>query len=154
VSKTERLFKISEILREKEISNQKELSDLLNKIGYNVTQATVSRDLEDLGAIKIRGRTKKSIYAIADSDSPLKGVDNLKSVLNQWTASISYSHNLVVLKTPPGCAHVVASALDRASFYEIIGTVAGDDTVLIVCDEKSSGKNVKQKIGKLAGIKS
>ncbi len=76
----------------------------------------------------------------------------MRRVLGDWVVEVSYSHNLVVLRTPPGSAHVVGSALDRAGLPNILGTVAGDDTILVVVAERSSGSKVARRLGELAGL--
>ena len=94
-----------------------------------------------------------SVYAIPDNPTErVLPVDYLRRVLGEWLVEVSVSNNIVVLKTPPGSAHVVASAVDRAGLLEIIGTVAGDDTVLLVAASDTTGEKVSEKLKNLAGI--
>ncbi len=123
------------------------------KAGIAATQATVSRDLEELGAVKVRiPGAERQVYAIAelpkDQVAPL---DHLRRVLGEWVVDLAVSANLVVLRTPPGSAHVVASALDRTPLEGMIGTVAGDDTILVVASEQTGGATLATRISGLAG---
>ena len=94
-----------------------------------------------------------SVYAIPDNPTErVLPVDYLRRVLGEWLVEVSVSNNIVVLKTPPGSAHVVASAVDRAGLLEIIGTVAGDDTVLLVAASDTTGEKVSETLKNLAGI--
>jgi transcriptional regulator of arginine metabolism len=78
--------------------------------------------------------------------------EHLKRVLGEWVVEVAHSGNLVVLRTPPGSAHVVGSAVDRAGLAEVLGTVAGDDTVLVVATERAGGRTVARRLGSLAGL--
>src|SRR5207245_8183987 len=116
-------------------------------------QATVSRDLEELGAIKVRAAGGDSVYAIPElPKDQVAPEEHLKRVLGDWVVEVAHSANLVVLRTPPGSAHVVGSALDRAGLDDILGTIAGDDTVLVVCSESASGAVVAAELAGLAGL--
>ncbi len=117
------------------------------------TQATVSRDLEDLGAVKVRVPGGELVYAVPEL--PVDQVapeEVLRRVLGEWVVDVAFSGNLVVLRTPPGSAHVVASALDRAGLDDVIGTVAGDDTILVVGSERAGGAAVADRLRSLAGL--
>ncbi len=119
--------------------------------GIEATQVTVSRDLEELGAVKVRRPGGALVYALpADpSDRPAPEV-HLRRVLGEWMADVASSGNLVIVRTPPGCAHVVGSALDRAGLAEVMGTVAGDDTVLVVARERVKGSTLARKLAAMA----
>ena len=96
----------------------------------------MSRDLEDLGAVKVRLPGGETAYALPELPAQqIAPEDHLRRVLGEWVVEVAHSGNLVVLRTPPGSAHVVGSALDRSGLEEVVGTVAGDDTVLVVVDE-------------------
>ena len=98
------------------MTSQPQLVDLLADEGITATQATVSRDLDDLGAVKVRVPGGETVYAIPEYEpARLAPHDHLRRVMGEWVAEVRSSANLVVLRTPPGCAHVVASALDRSS---------------------------------------
>ena len=153
MSKSQRQYLLAKILQEQAVSSQVKLVELLKSEGVDVTQATLSRDLEELGAVKVRVPVGDSVYAIPDNPTErVLPVDYLRRVLGEWLVEVSVSNNIVVLKTPPGSAHVVASAVDRAGLLEIIGTVAGDDTVLLVAASDTTGEKVSEKLKNLAGI--
>jgi transcriptional regulator of arginine metabolism len=115
----------------------------------------VSRDLEELGALKVRLPGGDTAYALPELPShQVAPEDHLKRVLGEWVVEADQSGNLVVLRTPPGSAHVVASALDRSGFPGVIGTVAGDDTVLVVVSEASGGAAVADRLAAVSGLES
>ena len=145
---------IAVILDRREVTSQQQLVELLAEQGVAVTQATVSRDLEDLGAIKVRGPQGETVYAIPDvgMDNRPEPAEHLRRILGEWLAAVDHSGNLVILRTPPGSAHVVASAIDRASLPDVMGTVAGDDTILVVCAERVGGATVAKRLAALAGL--
>ena len=153
LTRAQRHFKIAEVLTTNTVTNQAQLVELLAKEGISVTQTTISRDLEDIGAIKVRLPGDISAYAVPEY--PVKQVvpvDHLKRVLGEWVIKISVSQNLVVLLTPPGSAHVVASAVDRSGLEGVVGTVAGDDTVLLIASEEYGGHKLAQAIEEVSGI--
>ncbi len=141
------------LLEEHAVTNQVQLVELLEAQGVTATQATVSRDLDDLGAIKVRVPGGETVYAIPEM--PMDRVapeDHLRRVMGEWVADLGFSGNIVVLRTPPGSAHVVASALDRAGITEILGTVAGDDTLMVVSRADVSGAELAKRLSDLAGL--
>ena len=126
---------------------------LLADDGVESTQATVSRDLDDLGAVKVRVSGGESVYAIPEHPADrVVPVDQLRRVMGEWVVEVESSGNLVVLRTPPGSAHVVASALDRTGIEGSIGTVAGDDTLMVVAAEGTTGENLAVALRNLAGL--
>lgn len=152
-SKVQRQQTIARIIAEHDVTSQPMLLDLLEREGIEATQATVSRDLEDLGAVKVRVRKGETAYAIPDfAPDRIAPQDQLRRVLSEWVAEVEYSDPMVVVRTPPGCAHVVASALDRSRLKGIIGTVAGDDTLLCVADAKFGAKRLAASLRELAGL--
>jgi transcriptional regulator of arginine metabolism len=122
---------IAELIRANAVSSQDHLSERLGELGFTVTQATISRDLEQIGAVKVR-RDGHLSYALADH-GPTNGAVHLGVVLRDWVRSISPAGNLVIIKTPPGSAHLVGVALDQSELGEIVGTICGDDTLFIAC---------------------
>ena len=154
LSKTQRQHRIAKLLEEHRVASQTHVVELLAADGVEATQATVSRDLEELGAIKVRAPGGETVYAIPDVgvDNRPEPADHLRRILGDWLAAVAHSGNLVVLRTPPGSAHVVASAIDRASLPDVVGTVAGDDTILVVCTEKVGGATMAKRLAVLAGI--
>ena len=154
MSKSQRQHLLAKILEEQAVSSQAKLVELLKAEGIDGTQATLSRDLEELGAVKVRVPVGDSVYAVPDDPTErVLPVDYLRRVLGEWLVEVSVSDNIVVLRTPPGSAHVVASAVDRASLPEIIGTVAGDDTVILVAASDTTGEKVSERLKDLAGIR-
>ena len=152
-AKPQRQHEIGRLIAKQTITSQPQLVDLLAKAGIHATQATVSRDLEDLGAIKVRTADGETAYAIPEFEPERKAPENhLRRVLGEWVAEVTSSGNLVVLRTPPGCAHVVASALDRSALPGLLGTVAGDDTLLCVAAEKVGGTKLARTLRTLAGL--
>ncbi len=152
-TKQSRRLEISRLIAHHTITSQPQLVDLLVELGMSATQATVSRDLDELGAIKVRTASGETAYAIPEFEPERKApVDHLRRVMGEWVADVSHSANLVILRTPPGCAHVVASALDRSSVSGLLGTVAGDDTLLCVASERVGGRKLADHLRELAGL--
>jgi len=152
-SKVQRQQAIAKLVTKHAVTNQPQLVDLLASEGIAATQATVSRDLEDLGAVKVRVPGGETVYAIPEFEpARLAPEDQLRRVMGEWVAEVKHSGTLVVLRTPPGCAHVVALALDRSGMAGLLGTVAGDDTLLCVADEGTGGAGLASHLRDLAGL--
>ena len=152
LGKNQRQRRIAHILRQESVSSQDHLVELLTAQGVAVTQATVSRDLDDLGAVKVP-TGGGSVYAIPELPSEqIAPDDHLRRVLGEWVVAVGCSENLVVLNTPPGSAHVVGSAIDRSVVDGVLGTVAGDDTVLVVATEEAGGAAVAEFFRSQAGL--
>ena len=122
---------LADLIREQSLASQEEVASHLVALGFEVTQATVSRDLEQLGATKVR-RSGQLAYALPDQARGNSG-PQLDSVFRDWVQTIDVAVNLVVIKTPPGSAHLVGVALDGAGLPEIVGAICGDDTIFIAC---------------------
>jgi transcriptional regulator of arginine metabolism len=153
LSRTQRQHRIIQILEKSAVGSQQQLVELLAAAGVEATQATVSRDLEEIGAVKVRAAGGEPVYAVPDLPKDrVAPEDHLRRVLGDWVVEVATSANLVVVRTPPGSAHVVASALDRAGLPEILGTVAGDDTILVIAVEEVGGARVAERLGALAGL--
>jgi transcriptional regulator of arginine metabolism len=153
LGKPQRQHRIARLLEEQAISSQAQLVELLAADGVVATQATVSRDLEELGAVKVRIPGGAMAYAIPEHAKEGRVPDDhLRRVIGEFVVEVSQSANIVVLRTPPGSAHVVASALDRAALADVLGTVAGDDTVILVCSESTGGGPVAVELAGLAGL--
>ena len=154
LGKPQRQHRIGRLLEEQPVSSQGQLVELLASEGIVATQATVSRDLEDLGAVKVRIPGGTMAYAVPEVSKDRTGGadDHLRRVMGEFVVEVSHSGNVVVMRTPPGSAHVVASALDRAGVPEVLGTVAGDDTMIIVCAEQVGGAAVAERLAGLAGL--
>ena len=152
-AKQRRQQAIARLIGQQQIANQPQLLDLLAEAGITATQATVSRDLDELGAIKVRAPGGHSVYALPELETDrFVPFEQLRRVLGEWVGEVAVSANLVVLRTPPGCAHVVASALDRSGLDGLIGTVAGDDTVLCVAGAGTTGEELAERLRGLAGL--
>ncbi|KXO87922.1 arginine repressor [Tsukamurella pulmonis] len=146
---------VVEILANHQVRSQAELQALLVRGGYEATQATISRDLDELGAVKLRGADGGAgVYVVPEDGSPVRGVsggtERLSRLLGELLVSTDHSGNICVLRTPPGAANFLASALDRSSLPEVVGTVAGDDTVLVVAREPLTGKDLAERLVALA----
>jgi transcriptional regulator of arginine metabolism len=153
LGKPQRQHRIARLLEDHAVTSQFRLVELLAEDGVNATQATVSRDLDELGAVKVRVPGGETVYAIPElSFEQVAPHDHLRRVFSDWVVEVASSANLVVLRTPPGSAHVVGSALDRAGLREVVGTVAGDDTVLVVVAEEAGGAEVADHLRSLAGL--
>lgn len=151
-AKVRRQQTIVRLVAHHEVSNQPQLVALLAEEGITATQATVSRDLDDIGAVKVRVPGGATVYAVPEFEPErLAPLDQLRRVMGEWVAEVARSGDLVVLRTPPGCAHVVASAIDRSGFDTLIGTVAGDDTLLCIAAE-AQGAPLAERLRELAGI--
>jgi transcriptional regulator of arginine metabolism len=139
-SKAARIARIVAVLAENKVRSQAELAGLLEAAGVHVTQATLSRDLDELGAVKLRAADGGlPVYVVPEDGAPLtaRGTSDapphrLTRLLTELLISAEGSANLAVLRTPPGAAHFLASAFDRAGLPDILGTIAGDDTILVV----------------------
>jgi transcriptional regulator of arginine metabolism len=131
--------RIVDLIRDKAVRSQTELAELLGLDGLQVTQATLSRDLEELRAVKAGG-----VYVIPEDGLPaLRPVEQaparLIRLLRELLNSVDVSGNLVVLRVPPGAAQFLASALDRSGLPDVVGTIAGDDTILVVARDSGTG---------------
>ena len=152
LGKPQRQHRIARLLEEQAISSQVQLVELLASDGVVATQATVSRDLEELGAVKVRMPGGETVYAVPQFEERPAPEEQLKRVFGEWVVEVAHSGNLVVLRTPPGSAHVVGSAIDRAGLPSVLGTVAGDDTLLVVVSERTGGEKVARRLSDLAGL--
>jgi len=152
-TKQQRQQIITRLIAQENVSSQPHLQEMLKDQGIEATQATISRDLEELGAVKIRVAGGDSIYAIAEyAPARVAPSDQLRRVMAEWVAEVTSSGNLVVVRTPPGCAHVVASALDRSALSGLLGTVAGDDTIFCVAAEDIGGAGLAEELRSLSGV--
>ncbi len=153
MGKPQRQHRISGLLEAHAVTSQAQLVELLAAVGVAATQATVSRDLDELGAVKVRVPGGLTVYAVPElAFEQTAPDDHLRRVFSDWVVEVASSANLVVLRTPPGSAHVVGSALDRARHPDVIGTVAGDDTVLVVVADTTNGAKVADHLRSLAGL--
>jgi transcriptional regulator of arginine metabolism len=145
--KDQRQRAIADLIRSSALASQEELAERLSGLGFAVTQATVSRDLEQLGAVKVR-RAGQLSYVLPEQvrDSPPR----LAMVFRDWVRSVEGASNMVVIKTPPGSAHLVGVALDQSDVEEIVGTICGDDTIFVAARSASDAESLAAKLRALS----
>lgn len=150
-SKVQRQRRIADWLRDEAVGSQEELVTRLSETGITATQATVSRDLIDLGAVKQK-RGGAIRYVLPDQVEPGHAAGKLDRLLAEWADSIVTAGNLLVIRTPPGSANLVANALDAAGLPEVAGTIAGDDTIFVaLADGVSPGAVAQQLLERRSG---
>ncbi len=140
--------KILEIIMKQDIETQEDLTQALKKNGMKVTQATVSRDIKELRLIKQMSRSGRYKYAsLASQDAML--TDRLVRLFKESIVSLDHAGHMVVLRTIPAAAQAAASAIDAANFDEVVGTIAGDDTIFVVVRQAEDAEDVKERFRKL-----
>lgn len=147
VTRTARQALILQILDKQKVTSQVQLSELLLDEGIDITQATLSRDLDELGARKVRPDGGRAYYAVGPVDSiareDLRGPsEKLRRMLDELLVSTDHSGNIAMLRTPPGAAQYLASFIDRVGLKEVVGTIAGDDTVFVLARDPLTGKEL------------
>ena len=140
---------MADLIREHALANQEEVAARLSALGFEVTQATVSRDLDQIGALKVR-RNGRIGYALPDQLNGTATPSRLASVLRDWVRSIDVAATIVVLKTPPGSAHLVGVALDEAALEEMVGNICGDDTIFAACRSSDDAEALTAKLRDLS----
>lgn len=144
MSKIQRHIKIRELITDDEIETQDELVDQLKFLGYNVTQATVSRDIKELHLVKVpslNGRYKYSLPA----DQRFNPLEKLKRLIMDAFVKIDHTSHFIILKTLPGNAQAVGVLIDNLDWEEIMGTICGDDTCLIICRTETDTNTIKNR---------
>jgi transcriptional regulator of arginine metabolism len=142
MDKVYRRTQIVDLLRNEEVETQNDLRRKLKRRGIHVTQATVSRDIEELGLVKTR-----TGYRLPDAVGPIASLEpTLAIVLKEFLSETRLAANLVILKTRPGNAHSVAAALDANPWEEVIGTIAGDDTIFVATPSSHQAELIRKKI--------
>ncbi|CAB4622640.1 MAG: arginine repressor [Actinobacteria bacterium] len=139
------------LIKAGKISSQGDLVRELKKAGYSVTQTTASRDLEEIGAVRSRGADGEALYSISESDDG--SLARSMPLPADLILSVESSGNLAVVRTPPGGAQLLASSLDHSGIKSIIGTIAGDDTVLVVSRKASGGAELAKELLSYRGSK-
>jgi transcriptional regulator of arginine metabolism len=160
MTKVARQAKITDLLQRQAVRSQPELAKLLAESGVEVTQATLSRDLDELGALKLRAEDGSLVYALPGEGGgriPLARLGTgespaarLNRISEQLLVSADASANLVIVRTPPGAAQFLASAIDHADWEAILGTVAGDDTILVISRDPQGGNAVAEALLRIA----
>ena len=149
LSKTKRHAKVLEIIRGKPIETQEDLAASLQEEGFEVTQATVSRDIKDLGITKTPTGSGRYRYVVPKEKAFEDSRHRMRRLFQDSVVSIDSSENLLVIRTLTGNAHAVAAVIDNTGIPEIVGTIAGDDTILIVVKPKSAVVCVMERFNKL-----
>lgn len=152
-ARTRRQRLLAELIRAETIGSQDQLVERLAAAGSTVTQATISRDLEEMGAVKVR-RGGVQAYALPEGIGGRDwSTERLKRVLQEWLVSAEAAGPLVVVRTPPGSAHLVGVALDAAALPAVAGAVAGDDTLFLAVREGAAAATVAADLRALAGVR-
>ena len=146
--KQKRQRRIIEIINHNIVETQEELADILRSEGYAVTQATVSRDIKELGLTKVPASNGRQKYAILSEDSE-KMTDKYTRILHDGLISTDTAGNLLVCKTVSGMAMAVAAAIDAMNFSEVVGSIAGDDTIMAATRSPLDANNLKIKINEM-----
>lgn len=141
----ERQGAILRLIRERAISTQSELAEALSEAGFDVVQTTVSRDVHELGLVKVRAPSGRLVYAVPGTPDQDR-LRELEAALRRWARSIEASGNLVLVLTPPGYASALAQAIDVAEHPRVLGTVAGENTILVVAREGVSGAVLRDEL--------
>ena len=157
LTRSARQARIRELIEAQQVTSQTQLAALLAEGGVEVTQATLSRDLEELGAVKLRGADgAPASYVLPPENAPLRPARatsapaRLSKMLGDLLTAAEGSANLAVLRTPPGAAQFLASALDKVGLPDVLGTIAGDDTLLVVSREPDGGPALADRLRALA----
>nr|WP_326833629.1 ArgR family transcriptional regulator [Cutibacterium porci] len=156
VSRAARLSRISALIRSERISSQAELAQRLADGGIVVSQGTLSRDLKDAGAIRSRDHLGNFRYVIPEGEHPsdvttgLPARNHLARICHSLCTEVNSNDSAVVIKTPPGAAQYLGSAIDSSGIDAIIGTIAGDDTVLIICTPAVGGEDLAKSFRQMA----
>ena len=144
-----RQAKLVELIKEEIITTQEDIKRRLNEMGYNVTQATVSRDMAELGIAKYPDENGISRYRISTGKSGEANTFN--SILRQATLHIKRANNLIVIKTIPGMGSAAGAAVDAMEYDDVVGTLAGDDTLLIIVTDNERAAAITEKLTRAIG---
>jgi transcriptional regulator of arginine metabolism len=138
VDRFERQGAIMRLVRERQLSTQAELAEALREAGIDVVQTTVSRDVAQLGLVKVRNTDGRLVYALPGAED-LDRLSELSAALRRWALAVTPSASLVVVHTPPGFASPLAEAIDRAQLGDLAGTIAGENTIFVAAREGVGG---------------
>jgi transcriptional regulator of arginine metabolism len=145
MSKLARQNRILDLVQEEPLGSQDELRLRLSRVGFKVTQATLSRDIHELGLVK----TPEGYMAPPGEAAPDAGAPRINRLLRDFVIQIRGAQNLIVLKTTPGSAQPVAAGIDAEEWPEIVGTVAGDDTILVICPDLRAARKLTARVQEL-----
>ena len=144
MKRTERLKLIRDLIKTKKIKSHEELIEELSAIGCDVTQSTISRDIKQLNLVKVRNSLQEEFYALSSKYQvdPQFNIGKIKFKFKENVLSVDLSNNIIVVKTNSGEAQGVAAVIDGSNFEEIMGTVAGDDTIICVANSEDNAKKI------------
>jgi transcriptional regulator of arginine metabolism len=145
VSKFDRQGAILRLVKEQKLATQAEVAEALRAQGFDAVQTTVSRDIAQLGLVKVRDEEGRLVYALPGA-ADLDRLDELTSALRRFALSLVPTGNLLVLQTPPGHANALARAIDAASLGDVAGTVAGDDTIFVAARDGVTGAELAEQL--------
>lgn len=137
---------IREIVEQQQIETQNQLTEALHAYGLNVTQATISRDIKDLGLIKVSAGNNSFRYSLPVGANSINTFDRAKRMLRDDLLKVEVAHDIIVLKTLPGMAQGMGSCVDGLGWREVLGTIAGDDTVFVVTRDEDSPQSVAKRL--------
>ena len=144
-TKFDRQGAILRLVQERSLSTQEEVAEALRDVGHEVVQGTVSRDIAQLGLVKVRDGSGRLVYAMPGA-ADLDRMSELTSALRRWALSMGPSANLLVVQTPPGHANALAQAIDQARLPDVLGTIAGDNTIMVIAREGVTGAAIEQQL--------
>ena len=144
-TKFDRQGAILRLVQDHPVSTQEELAEALRQEGLDAVQATISRDIAQLGLVKVRDRGGRLVYALPGG-ADLDRLSELTSALRRWAMSLDASGNLLVVHTPPGHANALAQAIDQARLPDVLGTIAGDDTITVIAREGIQGADLEREL--------
>jgi transcriptional regulator of arginine metabolism len=149
--KRQRQQALMDLVRAEPLASQEEIAARLDRLGYPATQSTISRDLDELGLVRLRDADGHLRYGAPDAGAS-NDARQLRTILREFARSVAHSRNLVVVKTPPAGASPVARALDSSDLDGVIGTLAGDDTIIVVIAEDVRARDVAASLREMAGL--
>jgi transcriptional regulator of arginine metabolism len=144
-TKFDRQGAILRLVQDHPVSTQEELAEALRQQGLDAVQATISRDIAQLGLVKVRDQAGRLVYALPGA-ADLDRLSELTSALRRWAVSLDSSGNLLVVHTPPGHANALARAIDQARLPDVLGTIAGDDTITVIAREGLQGAAIEREL--------
>ena len=151
--KRQRQRALLELVRHEPLGSQEQIRARLSELGFDATQSTISRDLLELGLVRVRDGGGHLRYAeLADPSANGNHAPSLQALLREFALGVEVSGNLVLVKTPPGAANAVAQGLDSSALDGLLGTVAGDDTILVVAKSAPAGRSLAGSFRTMAGL--
>ena len=144
-TKFDRQGAILRLVQEQRLSTQEEVAEALRGQGLEAVQATISRDIAQLGLVKVRDEGGRLVYALPGA-ADLDRLSELTSALRRWAVSLDPSANLLVIRTPPGCANALARVIDEARLPDVLGTIAGDDTITVIARDGVQGAAIEREL--------